>query len=578
MTSASNMCGGSPPAEIRSPRRSPRAAPVFAVLASALWVSVVTGGGASAAFTDLAIADRNCAAAAPVGGLIDLSTAFDGAITVKASADGQTGVFFVGWRGETYVVKFEASDNQGVSVSRDVMREFAVPHDALTGQSRDPAVIRATFDKIAAAAPPAAAATDFDRRLRALRERFDLPALQPRTVIVTKFLTAFNGMPHLSAGLRMDPRYQHLNQAAQLTAIRHFAGAVDGLSKPHNQGLLGYLYIIDAFLGNQDRMMQARPNLGNVFVAAGAAGTPCFVAIDNEGFAPSQAYLAMLESLPPGVVPNPDPNNPTVIEVKRRITLRAADYYDLLMGPYLDRTSTRAWTGPAAAFTGVYGPDAGDVAKTIAPCGPPDAGHDRHVSRIARFHRWMLVDALNRSFETLNRKTRNAPLPILTAASFVNHAVNGLELYDVRGTVAFSDETCRSEIKLTYADPAGNNALDVAIDWSAFDNNFTAGARQAMVDLQNVGDLDRRLTTIFGTAAPPEYTDMSKAALMARAYFIRFYMRSGLPNASTRPAIDVNAIKEDVLDPAINVLTGDVKIRGAMFYGTPDGIWLPILP
>jgi hypothetical protein len=81
----------------------------------------------------------------------------------------------------------------------------------------------------------------------------------------------------------------------KLTAMREL---VRCLNDPKQRKLLGAIYVLDAFLGNEDRLQKkGNPNWRNLMLGTvGGRRMPTFVAIDNHAFAPSLEQLAWVDN------------------------------------------------------------------------------------------------------------------------------------------------------------------------------------------------------------------------------------------------------------------------------------------
>ena len=472
---------------------------------------------------------------------------------IWASNDGRTGVFFLRGPSATYVVKFESSVDVGVTVSRRLMRQMKLPHDQIVAEFTDAGDIARFADAIGKAAANKALvepdrAASLQRRARELADSFANNGVKPLKVLVTQFLSAQLSAPNLGVALLQDPALDLSGAQGQAIATRRFAAAVDAISMPHNQRVLGYLYGVDALLGNEDRFFRETPNLANVFLAAGERGAACMAAIDNEARAPAGPYLAINQYLiQRGKGPQP-PEGTVEPVAKQMITART--YLDQLMTNYKDDANAdHPSIGPQWSLTGDYYLRNKVPAETqIAADTCDDVSIATQASSRTKLPAW-IVRRIRATFVqsvTTMGGAIDKWAPQQTPA-VVNADAAGRSFGRTRP--AF-DAVCKSDVRIPYvSDNGGSTNMIRTIDWKIFNKNFSAGVESALMDMGDVAAMKVALKGAF--AGLPNYasTDVSQVGLLARSQFIAHF-NAGVPPALIVDKMLLDQAKEDYAQPA----------------------------
>jgi hypothetical protein len=438
---------------------------------------------------------------------------------VWASSSGTTGVYFLEkkktvkgeLKTETYVVKFEPKLDAGVTVSRRFLQTYKVPHDRLLVEYTDATNIRSLFDGIAdvrrARRIDADKAAKFDARFAALAELFKSKDTAPQKVIVTQFLPSLAGASSFGDALSPDNDARMQTLAGKAAAQMRFMKALDALNMPHNQKLLGYLFMMDAFLGNGDRLLGPDKNLANIFMAAGDDGTPCLVAIDNEAHAPAGAYLATVnyaDKLNSQPIPQDRPHK------SPKLSMTASDYLSAVLGRYKDGVTYKNSVGPLWAFNGAFlgRVAAADKVARRETCDPVD----RLVTNVS-FPMW-----IRRMFRAEFVNIINGMAGPIEGVSVVNLGHNGRMAVANPQADGFQS-VCYNDITVNYIDEDGDPMqFSVRIDWLSFDQYFAEGAGLASRDLADVAAMKKAIATAL-KGMPTKNTDLVASALEARSQF-----------------------------------------------------------
>jgi hypothetical protein len=276
---------------------APRWSSLVAATAVAVLLPFANLSPAQAGFSGI---DQDCQDAAVRVTAPKFDAAYFNQLTeIWASSDGQTGVFFLRGASGTYVLKFEDGINVGALVARRMLKSLNVPSDTMVADFTDVGKIETIFNGIVNAAarvgiPDARRKSRFDELKDRLQAKFsNAPINPPRQLMVTQFLTSYEGAPSLGAALLPGADIGSLDATQKTRRAKQFFGAVKALGNPHNQRFLGYLYVVDILLGNNDRFLRTLSNWNNVFLAQGTNDAACLVAIDNEAHAPLASYIAM---------------------------------------------------------------------------------------------------------------------------------------------------------------------------------------------------------------------------------------------------------------------------------------------
>lgn len=451
--------------------------------------------------------------------------------SVWASSDGKNGVIFLRNAAATYVMKIEETPDVGVTVSRRILTSLRVPSDMVLVEVNKRRDIQTFYTKLKNALAnnpnlvPAGKAQTLARRLTQLDNK------DQRTLIITKFLTSYRDAPNLGVAMLppQDPAdIDVATPVGRVAALRRFSAAMEALGSPHNQKLLGYLYMMDVLFGNEDRYFRDAPNLANVYIAAAGSGVlpgipdgiPCLAAIDNEARAPSQKYMAMnrfLNGARAGQAVGESVTWP-------RQDITAKDYLDLLMGFNKDQSKADKPTiGPLLSLTGDFynwrklqpaeqfsdQNKCDDVAQTNVPVSVPLA--------VRRRFRAKLVAMINDMQPSLSEWAG-------AGANIVSNKRFGQQNWGPTVQSGF-DEVCSTAV--TYILNQGQ--FRQVLNWPEFDKFFAQGVAEATKDMNNMADMQGKIGLAFVGLPTHKMVDVSVSGLLARAQFINYVARGTLP-------------------------------------------------
>jgi len=462
---------------------------------------------------------------------------------VWASRTGTTGVYFLEKKKtvkgelqtETYVVKFEAKLDAGVTVSRRFFKAYKVPHDRLLVEYTDATNIRSLFDGIGdtrrARRIDADKAAQFDSSFAKLAKLFESKDTAPQKVIVTQFLPSLAGASSLGDALTPDNDPKKQTPEHKAAAQMRFMAALGALNMPHNQKMLGYLFMMDAFLGNSDRLLGPTKNLGNIFLAAGADETPCLVAIDNEAHAPSGAYLLTASYAEQLGQQDVDEDRP---QKSPKLSMTATDYLTAVLGEYRDGITGKYSAGPLSAFSGQFlgAVNAADKVAQKETCDPVD-----EVATNASFQMW-----IRRMFRVEFIKLINGMAKHIDGVSVVNS--------DHTGKTVVANPQARGFQTVCYSDVTVDGGQTIRIDWLWFDQYFAEGALFASRDLADVPAMKSAIATAL-KGMPTKKTDMIASALEARSQFFAHVRAGEKPNFIIALMLEAN--KKEAYAKAISV-------------------------
>lgn len=556
-------------------------------------LSMHYSGVAHADFASYPSFDPNCAQVGQAGRPPSLDRKFFNGLRVRASGDGTTGVFFLERGQQTYVLKFEDELALGVTASHRFLAAMLVPHDTTLAEFMQPDIIRALYDEVNTAAVTSMATLTADQqdrlkgRLDRLNKMFASSGTAPKKVIITQFLKAKEGMSSLGAGLELPREINRLSPEDLVTVVKQFRASVKALGNPHNQGLLGYLYVVDSFLGNEDRLVKPSANLANVFVAQGENDTACLVAIDNDAFAPTSSYVASMLGIPknnprPKITTDNSKNPPVDIEEPElssksgKFSLSSSDYLDAVLNNFKDQYSGRLFTGPDAAVTGMYN----DKKKKKPPVSfPPvcDAiADDQLLHRIGRFIRQQIVTTLNSDMNILD----NAEEVVFNAAAD-NFDVGEVRILpDKNGKIAGLENVCSTRINIGYVDGDNENGtmISESINWKDFDANFALGAQLAMADIAKIDVVSKQagaenmrdtIAAMLADLPIGKYSPVSPSPFIARALYYK-YLLGGIAPVDIKTVLLQNHKKE--------AFTTSISVSGLKYLGYTEKGWVLSAP
>lgn len=448
-------------------------------------------------------------------------------VKVWASSGGATGVFFIEGPNaagvtETYVVKFEEKVEAGVVASRRIFETYGVPHDRLLKEYTKPKDIKALFDAIKAkrSTVEASRLARFDGRVAFEAGLFDA-GRAPKVALVTQFLPALAGAASFGEALTPPNDGSMATPQGVAKARLQFILALQALNMPHNQKLLGYLFVMDSFLGNGDRLLGPDKNLGNLFLAAGTDSTPCLVAIDNEAHAPAGSYLVAVNYADKLNSAGADPAKTQKSE-KKDMKLTADMYLTAVLGRYKDGVTYKNSVGPLWAFNGdfLYGrpadpKKANDKKEALETCDPVN-----EVSTNSSLKMWIRRMFRAEFIGIINDMAKAIPDGSVSVLNF-DYTEDGL----ISNAAATKYKTvCHSVIGINYKDSAGKTvSQSIKIDWLWFDQYFAEGALFATRDIGNVATMKTSIATAL-KGLPTKNVDVAASALEARSQFVSYVM------------------------------------------------------
>lgn len=443
-----------------------------------------------------------CAAPAVAPRVLKASELGD-TFSVGASAVGQTGVFFLTRvnPSRTFVVKFERAIDDGVALARALLQAAGLRHDRLLGESIRPSELADIAAKIDAAA--AVGRIDAADPAQQAAVRTKAQALKAGVggyahLLITEYVQSAHGQSDLNDAMRVQPWPQAPANASPLEplpslpaneALREVEGVIAGLralARPENQRFLGALYVLDAYLGNADRITRGKLNLGNLMLTEDGNGDYCLVAIDNEAYAPDPEY-ANHAVVAKDLAENVQAAANGQIE-KRSNTLDKASYFRGIVdltNDYFERG--KDYAGPRDALL---------VGAMTLPAGlhncwegvtswrrGDDDIMDPALAALLRLAFQTSSEAILSDLRAYRTDVFSMGPAIAAAAAAVPQVKPGRPVNSALASAADLARNCMTSAAFQVLDSESalfGKSGDIAIDWGVFERNVLRGARAAV--------------------------------------------------------------------------------------------------